>query len=260
MPAGSNARSTPSLAPVEAAIFDTDGVIARTAEVHERSWASVFDEVLEQHGQGSSPFTHQDYLQHVDGRPRYDGVATFLGSRGIELPRGDPQDAPDVATVCGVGNRKNERFLVEIERGGVRAFESTLEFVRTLRRVGTRVAVISASRNCAQVLAGAGAAELFEARVDGVVAAELGLAGKPDPAVFVEAARRLGVAPARAAIVEDSLAGVRAGHDGGFGLVVGIDRDSDGSALLEAGAHVAVDDLARLRVDDRGGWTVTEGG
>lgn len=245
------ASSTPS---VRGAIFDTDGVITDTAVVHERAWRAVLDQAARDHGVTDRPFTHEDYLEHLDGRPRYDGVSAFLGSRGIDLPFGDPSDPPTAETVCGVGNRKNEVFLEELRANGVEAYPSTVELVRLLRSRGVRVAVISASRNCAEVLRAAGVAELFEQRVDGVVASELALAGKPDPAVFLEAARRIGVQVDDAAVIEDSRAGVVAGHRGGFGLVVGIDRAGSGDALRSAGAHLVVSDLAEIRVLDSGQW------
>jgi alpha,alpha-trehalase len=240
---------------IRGAIFDTDGVITDTAAVHERAWRGVLDDAARGHGVADRPFTHEDYLEHLDGRPRYDGVAAFLASREIDLPFGDPSDSPSADTVCGIGNRKNERFLDELRSNGVGAYPSTVELVRVLRRRGVRVAVISASRNCAEVLAAAGVADLFEQRVDGVVAAELALAGKPDPAVFVEAADRLGVEVDAAAIIEDSRAGVVAGHRGGFGLVVGIDRTGPGDALRSAGAHLVVSDLAEIRVLESGHWS-----
>lgn len=236
------------------AIFDTDGVITRTAEVHERAWQLALDEVQVELGATGRPFSHEDYLELLDGRPRYDGVAAFLASRGIELPLGEPGDAPDTSTVCGVGNRKNARFVATIAREGVRPYDSTVELVRRLRSLGVGVAVISASRNCEAVLAAAGVDDLFDARVDGIVSAELELAGKPDPAIFLEAARRLGVAPGEAAVVEDARSGVAAGTRGGFALVVGVDRSGSRDELLDAGAHVVVEDLREVRVDDDRSW------
>ena len=194
-----------------------------------------------------------DYRNYVDGRARSDGVTAFLTSRGITLPRGRPNDPPTAETVYGLGSRKNEAFVSHLRDHGVEAFESTLTFVRSLRDRGIRTAVVSASENCQAVLQAAGADGLFEVRVDGLDAARLGLAGKPDPALFLEATRRLGVDPAAAAVVEDAIVGVQAGRSGGFGLVVGVDRTGNPDALTAAGADVVVEDLAEL-VDDRGHW------
>ena len=188
----------------------------------------------------------------MDGKPRYDGVESFLASRGISLPRGEPGDPPSAETVCGLGNRKDELFGEVLRQDGVAAFPSSVELLGQLRDGGFGTAIISASRNCAQVLRAAGASELFDAKVDGVDADRLGLKGKPDPAVFLEAASRLGVEPARAAVVEDALAGVEAGRSGGFGLVVGVDRAGQAQALLEHGADVVVGDLEEVRVVARG--------
>jgi trehalose-phosphatase len=185
----------------------------------------------------------------VDGKPRYDGVASFLAARGIELPWGDPGDSSESETVCGLGNSKNVYFRSEIEEHGVRPFESTVDLVRQLQEHGFGTALISASRNAEAVLGAAGVGDLFPVRVDGLVAEELGLPGKPDPAVFVEAARCLGAVPARTAIVEDAIAGVEAGRRGQFALVIGVDRSgSDAPGLLENGAHVVVQDLAEVTV------------
>lgn len=244
-----------ALAGSAAVIFDLDGVITDTASVHRDAWKQTFDAYLagraEHSGGTSEPFSGADYRRYVDGMPRYDGVRNFLASRGITLPEGDPGDPPDRETVCGIGNRKNLEYLRVLEQGGATAFPSSIELVRGLRDRGVPRAIISASRNCAEVLRSVGAAELFDARVDGVVAEELGLPGKPDPAVFLEAARRLGVEPERAAIVEDAVAGVEAGRRGGFGLVVGVARSGNHDELSEAGADVVVSDLGEL--EGRGG-------
>lgn len=256
MSRGSRAKASDgaasALSGVEAVIFDLDGVITDTASVHGAAWKRTFDAYLaERGGEEQEPFTDADYRRYVDGMPRYDGVRNFLTSRGITLPEGDPGDPPERETVCGIGNRKNLEYLRVLEEGGATAFPSSIELVRGLRERGVPRAIISASRNCAEVLSAVGALELFDARVDGVVADELGLPGKPDPAVFLEAARRLGVEPERAAIVEDAVAGVEAGRSGGFGLVVGVARSDNRDELSSAGADLVVADLAEL--DDRGG-------
>jgi trehalose 6-phosphate phosphatase len=253
-------RTRPATVPldrIDAVVFDMDGVVTDTAVVHAAAWKRLFDQYLEERArrtdQPQEPFDPvADYRRYVDGKPRYDGVRSFLQSRGLTLPEGDPSGPLDRETVSGLGNRKDQYFLEELNRGGARAFPSTVELVRELNKAGVRTAVVSASRNMDLVLESAGVAGLFPVRVSGVVADELALPGKPDPAIFLEAARRLGTDPARTAIVEDSLAGVEAGRRGGLGLVVGIDRTGQGRALIEAGADVVVSDLAELRLEGAG--------
>ncbi|HUH08473.1 MAG TPA: HAD-IA family hydrolase [Egibacteraceae bacterium] len=233
-------------------IFDLDGVITDTASVHAAAWKRLFDEFLEARARTTSekikPYEHADYLRHIDGKPRYDGVRDFLSSRGIHLDDGDPSDLPDLQTVCGLGNRKNQHFLAHIAEHGVRAYPSSVELVRALRRAGIGTGIISSSRNATAVLDAAGAREEFDVKIDGADAAALGLPGKPDPAVFLAAAERLGVAPSRAAVVEDAISGVEAGHRGRFALVIGVDRAGQAYQLRAAGADVVVDDLGRLAV------------
>jgi beta-phosphoglucomutase family hydrolase len=249
-------RPTIPLDRVDAVVFDTDGVLTDTASVHSAAWKRMFDEYLEQRarrlGEPFRPFEELDYLRYVDGKPRYDGVAGFLASRGIELPWGDPADPPNDQTVCGLGNSKNNYFLAHLREHGVDAFPSSAALVRELVANGVRTAVVSASRNMRVVLDAAGMRHLFDVEVDGTDAARLGLAGKPDPALFLEAARRLEVAPARAVVVEDALAGVEAGRRGGFGLVVGVDRAGQAAELTARGADLVVDDLGRLGLDGGG--------
>jgi alpha,alpha-trehalase len=189
-----------------------------------------------------------DYARYVDGKPRYDGVRDFLASRGIDLPMGDPSDPPERETVCGLGNRKNALFNAEVREHGVRTFPSTIAVIGQLHAAGIRTGLMSSSKNTAMVLDVTGTTDLFEVRVDGVVAAEIGLPGKPDPAMYLEAARRMGVEPARSVVVEDALSGVEAGRRGGFGLVIGVDRLGQAEALRAAGADVVVDDLAEVDV------------
>ncbi len=234
---------------LEAVIFDTDGVITQTAAVHFSAWKDVFDEFLAAHATGAAAveFTDADYRVHVDGIGRYDGVDAFLRSRGFELPRGDPDDAPGDDTVCAVGNKKNASFAAAIDQHGVRPYTTTRRFIEALHADGIRTAVISASKNCELVLRAAGMLDLFEVRVDGLDAAEMGFPGKPAPDVFLEAARRLGVDPAAAAVVEDAISGVRAGRAGGFGLVVGLDRTRNPEPLAEF-ADIVVPDLSDLAV------------
>ena len=249
----SNHDVTIQLDRIDAVIFDMDGVVTDTARTHAAAWKHLFDEYLRERadrsGEPFHPFdADADYLRYVDGKPRYDGVESFLKSRGISLPYGGPDDPPDRETVCGLGNRKNQYFLARLKEQGAEPYQSTVEFIRALKAKGVRTAIISASRNCAEVLEAAGVQDLFDAKVDGVDADELGLKGKPDPAIFVEAARQLGVDPARAAVIEDALAGVEAGRRGGFALVVGVDRAGHADELKARGAHVVVPDLAQLRV------------
>jgi beta-phosphoglucomutase family hydrolase len=242
---------TAKLDAYDAALFDLDGVITRTAAVHAAAWKALFDEFLEEwsaeHGTSFEPFEIEtDYVQHVDGRRRYDGVAGFLASRGIDLPVGDPSDGVDERTVCGLGNRKNQHFNDALGERGVEAFDDAVDVVRAAHDLGLGVAVVSASENCVPILRAAGLLDLFPVRVTGVEAAELQLPGKPAPDTFLEAARRLEVAPDRAMVLEDAISGVEAGRAGGFGLVVGVDRSGGGAALAEHGADVVLTDLRDL--------------
>lgn len=234
-----------------AVIFDMDGVITDTASVHAAAWKRLFDGYLQERsrrtGEPFRPFdANNEYRQYVDGKPRYDGVRDFLRSRGITLPEGQPGDGPDQETIRGLGNRKDRYFLDSIARDGVKPYPGTVELVRALQAADVGVAVISASRNLAQVLDAARVGDLFKVRVGGLEAERLGLPGKPDPAVFVEAARELGVDPSDAAIVEDALAGVEAGRRGGFRLVVGVDRTGHAEDLRARGADLVVRDPGEL--------------
>jgi trehalose 6-phosphate phosphatase len=239
------------LGAMEAVIFDLDGVVTRTAEVHAKAWKQLFDEYLavraRRFGEPFEAFDRRsDYRRFVDGKPRYAGIASFLASRGIELPFGSPDDPEERETVCGLGNRKNRYFLEALERTGADSYPTTVQLIAKLRARGVHTAIVSSSRNCVAVLEAAGIRELFEVKVDGLDAAELGLAGKPDPALFLEAARRLGVEPAHAAVVEDAISGVEAGRQGRFGFVVGVDRAEQREALTAAGADLVVGDLAEV--------------
>ena len=239
----------------EAVIFDLDGVITRTAAVHAAAWKSLFDAFLDDRkprdGEDHAPFdADRDYRAYVDGKPRYQGVRSFLESRGIELPWGDPGDPPGSATICALGNRKNELFNQRLDEDGVEVFPHAVELVKTLRSEGVPTAIVSSSKNTRAVLEAAELDGLFDAVVDGVEADRLGLEGKPAPDVFVEAASRLDAEPARSIVVEDAVSGVEAGSRGGFGLVIGVDRSGrDGRQLRDAGADEVVRDLAALDVE-----------
>jgi alpha,alpha-trehalase len=239
----------PEPIPLDAVIFDTDGVVTRTTAAHFAAWKLLFDDFLATVDPAGPAFSADDYSRDVDGKPRYDGVASFLASRGIELPFGDPTDGPDAHTVCGLGNRKDGYFLEHIRTNGVASYPTTVRFLEALRAAGLRTAVISASRNCREILRAAEVDHLFDERVDGVDAELLQLAGKPDPAIFLEAAERLGVDPAHAGIVEDAIAGVDAGRRGGFGLVLGIDRTGHPDALGTF-ADLVVCDLGDVELTD----------
>lgn len=235
----------------DAVLFDLDGVITATASVHAAAWKQMFDEYLaaraEKAGTEFVSFEIEgDYKPYVDGRPRYDGVATFLKSRGIDIPRGEPSDDPDQETVCGLGNRKNDLIQEVLATDGVEVFEGSVKLVFWLHQQVIRQAIVSSSKNAEAVLDAAGLSEFFEVRVDGVVAARKKLPGKPRPDTFLEGARLLGVEPVRAVVVEDALAGVKAGVNGSFGLVIGVDREGDPEALKDAGADIVVDDLGVL--------------
>jgi beta-phosphoglucomutase family hydrolase len=233
---------------VKACLFDLDGVLTQTAKVHDEAWKQTFDEFLRQRdGDNFKEFDPvADYDEYVDGKPRYDGVRSFLASRGIQLPEGSPDDPPTANTICGVGNRKNDLVLRLIKEQGVEAYDGSVAYVRAARDAGLRRAVVSSSANCRDVLIAAGIEDLFEARVDGIVADREHLKGKPAPDTFLAGARALGVPADAAAVFEDALAGVQAGRDGHFGYVVGVDRVGQADALRRHGASVVVKDLGEL--------------
>ncbi len=256
----------------EAVIFDLDGVITRTALVHSHAWKKMFDDYLRQrelkHGEAFREFTQKnDYLPYVDGKPRYEGVKSFLESRGIHIPFGDPSDNVEMETVCGLGNRKNVTFNEVLKRDGVSVYESTVQMIHDLKKAGIKVGVASSSKNCEAVLEAAGLMPLIETRVDGVVSAELGLRGKPEPDIFTTAAANLGVKPHNAIVVEDAVSGVAAGHAGNFGLVLGIAREENNHELLLNGADIVVDDISETSLEainnwfikgiDEDGWNIT---
>ena len=235
---------------IDAVLFDLDGVVTRTAAIHARAWQRLFDEFmagLDGDPERLRPFRlPEDYLAYLDGKPRYEGVRCFLQSRGIDLPWGDPQDCPDDRTVCGLGNRKNRYFNQVLAEQGVELYPATIALIRALRAHGIRTACVSSSKNCRPVLARADIIDLFDQIFDGRDLEGENLPGKPRPDAFLSTAERLGVAPPKAAVVEDALSGVAAGKAGAFGLVIGVDRGAGREALLAAGADVVVADLAEL--------------
>jgi beta-phosphoglucomutase family hydrolase len=235
---------------ITACLFDLDGVLTGTAALHREAWRETFDAFLNDQsastGQRMVPFTEQDYVAHVDGRPRADGVREFLTSRGIELPEGTPDDPPDAATVNGVGNRKNELLLRIIDERGVDPFPGSVRYLQAAQDGGLAIGVVTSSANGAAVLESASLTPLIQARIDGVVIRKEKLRGKPAPDSFLAGARALGVAPAQAAVFEDALSGVHAGKAGGFGYVVGVDRAGQAEALRAEGADIVVEDLAEL--------------
>ena len=236
---------------VRACLFDLDGVMTQTAKVHAAAWKEMFDGFLrERAARAGGPFRPfdpvADYNEYVDGMPRYDGVRSFLAARGIDLPEGEENDPASAETVHGLGNRKNEIVLRLIHEQGVEAYEGSVRYVRAAREAGLRRAVVSSSSNCREVLVAAGIEDLFEQRIDGIVAERDHLKGKPAPDTFLAGGRALGVTPRQAAVFEDALAGVAAGRAGGFAFVVGVDRVGRAAELRAHGADVVVSDLAEL--------------
>jgi beta-phosphoglucomutase family hydrolase len=232
---------------VAAVLFDLDGVLTGTAALHREAWKATFDEFLRQRDpEHFREFTDRDYADYVDGRPRADGVRTFLASRNITLPEGEPVDPPDAVTVNGVGNRKNELVQKIISERGVSPYPGSVRYLKAARDLGLSIAVVTSSANGSAVLAAANLTPYIRALIDGLVIAKEGLRGKPAPDSFLAGARALGVKPVNAAVFEDALAGVAAGRAGGFGYVVGVNRADQADALREHGADVVVDDLADL--------------
>lgn len=232
-------------------LFDLDGVVTPTAEVHMAAWSEMFNafldgEAAEVGGDDLSPYTDADYFAHVDGKPRYDGVRSFLASRGIELPEGEPTDPPEAETVAGLGNRKNADFEEILQDEGVAPYPGSVALVKALQARGTKMAIVSSSRNAVAVLTAARMLDYFPVVVSGKEAAEKGLAGKPAPDTFLDAGEQLGVPKERAVVFEDALSGVKAGAAGDFGLVIGVDRGVGADALRANGADVVVDDLQEL--------------
>lgn len=237
--------SLPDLRLADGILFDLDGVLTPTAEVHMRAWQAVFDEVFANWGI-TAPYTDEDYYAYVDGKKRYDGVASLLRSRNVEIPWGEVDDPPEAETICGIGNRKNAAFSESLRRDGIAAYPGSLALIDQLRAAGIPRGVVSSSKNAEEVLATAGIRGYFTVVVDGVVAEREGLASKPAPDMFRAGAVALGVDPARSIAVEDAVSGAASAASAGFATVIGVDRGAGPDALRSAGATCIVDDLARL--------------
>lgn len=230
----------------DAVLFDLDGVITPTAEVHMRAWDRMFNDFLDGRADDQAPYTDADYFAFVDGKPRYDGVASFLASRGIDLPYGAPSDPVESETVCGLGNRKNDAFSRVLAEEGVEAYPGSVRLLEALRERGMPMSIVSSSRNAPAVLEAAGVREFFTGVMHGGEAEKRGLPGKPAPDTFTAAAADLGAAIDRTVVLEDAQSGVQAGRAGGFGLVIGVDRGAGADALTQGGAHLVVTDLEEL--------------
>ena len=235
----------PDLTTYDAVLFDLDGVLTPTAEVHMHAWRTMFEELFAQWGI-EPPYTERDYFDHLDGKKRYDGVAALLRSRDVEVPWGDPSDPTSADTVCGIGNRKNDVFARVLRADGIAPYPGSVQLLDALAAVDMQVSVVSSSKNAEEVLTAAGIRDRFPVVMDGVIAERDHLASKPAPDVFVTAARMMQVDPARSVAVEDAISGVQSAAAGGFGLVVGVDRGAGEDALLAAGADVVVSDLAEF--------------
>ena len=241
---------------VLACLFDMDGVVTQTATVHAAAWKEMFDEFLFERARATGtkfvPFdSGHEYDAYVDGKPRLDGTRSFLESRGIDLPEGTPDDPPGTPTLYGLSNRKNQMVLSKIASGGVQVYDGSIAYIKAVREHGIRTAIVSASANTVQVLQSAGIEDLFDTRIDGVIAKERGLRGKPAPDTFLAAAQALNAPADHAVVFEDAQAGVAAGHAGHFALVVGVDRVGQAAALKAHGADIVVKDLSELLGDDK---------
>ena len=242
-----NKQVTPNF---KAVIFDLDGVVTKTAVTHMKAWKKIFDSFLQEKAvEENKPyreFTQSDYLQHVDGKPRYKGVASFLESRNIHLPWGTPDDAPSEKTVCGLGNRKNQAFLEILKREGAEVYPSTKKMLYDLQDAGIGLGVASSSKNCKAILEAVGLLSIFGARVDGMVSAELNLKGKPAPDIFIKACEMLQAEPSHSIVVEDAVSGVQAGANGKFGLTLGIARQQNADELRQNGADYVISDFKEI--------------
>ncbi|MFT4214797.1 MAG: HAD-IA family hydrolase [Microbacterium sp.] len=233
----------PDLTACDGVLFDLDGVLTPTAEVHMRAWQTMFTELFADWGIEPA-YTADDYFRYLDGKQRYDGVASLLRARDVEVPWGDPDDQPTADTVCGIGNRKNEVFARVLRAEGIAPYPGSFALIQKLRAAGTPMGVVSSSKNAEEVLAASGIRDFFQIVMDGVVAAREQLRSKPAPDMFAAGARMLGVDPTRSAAVEDAHSGVESASAAGFALVVGVDRGAGAQALLDLGADIVVEDLA----------------
>lgn len=247
---------------IQAGIFDLDGVITQTAKVHALAWKEMFDEYLKarrDREEKNEPFDiHSDYSQYVDGKPRYDGVKSFLESRGIVIPYGFPEDPPDKETICGLGNRKNQLFRQKIREQGAETYSDALEFIHSLREKGIKIGVVSSSKNCADILEAAGITYLFDAKVDGMDLDKYNLKGKPAPDIFLEATKRLKADPEQSVIFEDAISGIQAGKQGGFGCVIGVARKNNSSTLKNVGADAVIEDFSQIILNSGTGEQYTK--
>lgn len=242
----------------KAGIFDMDGVITKTAIVHSDAWKLVFDECLKEkadsEGQPFEEFTHEDYLNFVDGKPRLKGIKSFLESRGINRPLGNPEDVPPEKTIYAIGNRKNEKFQEVLKTNGVEVYKPCIELINDLKKNGIKIGVVSSSKNCQFILEAAGVLDLFDTRVDGVISEEMGLEGKPEGDIFVQATTNLGTLPSRSVVFEDAISGVQAGRNGGFAFVVGVARSDNIEALNKNGADAVITSFSALSLDRIQEW------
>ena len=240
-------------------VFDLDGVVTNTAKLHAQAWKRLFDDYLKQRdqrdGEPFRPFDREhDYLAYVDGKPRYEGVRSFLESRNIEIATGNIEDDPEQESVYGLGNKKDQYFDQLLKKQGVEIFPSTIELIKDLRTRGIKLAIVSSSKHCQEILQAANIEELFLVRVDGVISESLALKGKPDPDIFIHAAESMGCERQRTVVIEDAIAGVEAGRAGNFGLVIGVNRADQAGALKTRGADIVVDDLVELTIGDINDW------
>jgi trehalose 6-phosphate phosphatase len=234
----------------EALIFDLDGVITQTRDTHKKAWKTLFDLFFEKEQLRQPPLSDEDYQNYIDGKPRYKGIESFLSSRSLSLPYGDPEDLPGFYSICALGNTKNEIFHQVLEQDGVQLYDDAVEKIHHWREEGYKTAIVSSSKNCEKILKLARLEHLFDARVDGLIAEQKGLKGKPDPDIFIDAASLLGVSPDKAVVFEDAISGVQAGQKGYFALVVGVSRFDNGKALLKAGADVTIDNFSEFDLSD----------
>jgi trehalose 6-phosphate phosphatase len=238
---------------IKALIFDLDGVVTQTQKVHKKAWKEMFDEFFktcQESKTDTKSMSDEDYKVYLDGKPRYEGVKSFLQARGIELPYGKPSDPPDEKTVCGLGNKKNKLFNEHIDKGEVHVYEDAVASIRAWRQEGFNTAIVTSSKNCEKILNSTNLTGLFDVMIDGVVSAERKLKGKPDPDIFLEASKDLGISPDQSVVFEDAISGVEAGQRGHFRLVVGVDRFNNKTALLENGADLTIETFQDFKLLD----------